>query len=189
MTYFDTGRMSDTLWPACKAALTSPRALFAEMPATAGYSHSIVLLTIITVIGTLLGFLFNFGGFMLLFLLPFIWLFSLLSIWTWAAYLGWAVRTFTDQQLDTVNAFQLATYASMPLLFGFLPLFGLIANLWSLYLTWVALVARVQVKDGVALMIIIVPILILILSLAVLVILLFTLMPQMQDHMQQMMQF
>lgn len=177
MTYFDSGRMSTTLWPACKAALTAPRALFAAMPPTAGYGQSIVLLIIIVSIGALLSA--PFSGLLILLLLPFAWLFTLLSVWLWAAYLAWAVHTFTDQQLDTVNAFQLSVYASVPLLFGFLPLLGVIAALWNLYLTWVALVARVGVKDGNALMIVILPIPVLLLSIALLVVLLILLMPDM----------
>jgi hypothetical protein len=174
--------------PALKTVLSRPRAFFSAMPATGNYSANIVLLTLITLIGTLLGA--PFSGFMILFILPFIWLFMLLSMWAWAAYLAWAVRTFTDRQLDTVNAFQLATYASVPMLFSFVPLLGFIASIWNLYLNWLALVARVEVKEGTAIMIILVPLLVLVLSFVALIVLLFALMPDlMQTEMNRTMQF
>lgn len=188
MTYFNSAHIGDTLLPAFRDTLFSPRSIMADMPATAQYSSSIMLLSLITVIGMLLNA--PFSGFLSLFALPFVWLFMLLSVWIWAAYLAWSVRTFTDRQLDTVNAFQLATYASVPMLFGFIPLLGFITALWNLYLNWLALVVRVEVKEGVALMIVLVPILILLLSLAVLIALLFTLMPDMmQTEMDRTMQF
>jgi len=180
MIYFNTNRMTETLIPACKSVLLQPRALFEQMPKTGLYMNGFGLLSLIVLASSLVSV--PFIGFAMIFMLPFFWGVMLLSYWIWAGYLGWAVTTFGDQQLSTPHAFQLAGYAAVPLIVGFVPFIGLIASIWSLYLSWLGLVANVKVKPAAAAIIIAIPVLLTLVLLVLLADVLVALLPQLGSY-------
>jgi len=105
-------------------------------------------------------------------ILPATLILGLISTWLWAWYLGWASRTFCKVELETPAAFQICTYSAAPLLLSWVPVFGMIAYVWNLYLNWQGLVSHAKVGGGAALMFILVAFVIFGLSLLVLVLLL-----------------
>lgn len=180
MTYFDVNRLTETLIPACKSVLTDPRNTFEQMPRTGFYKNGFALLSLITLAASIISV--PFIGFVMIFMLPFVWGMIMFSVWIWASYLSWAVRTFGKQKLNTINAFQLSAYASVPMVAGFIPFAGLLAGLWNLYLTWVALVANAKVQKGTALVIILIPVVLLGISFGALVDLVLQLVPQLRNY-------
>ncbi|HXH72606.1 MAG TPA: YIP1 family protein [Mariprofundaceae bacterium] len=176
MIYFNINRMTETLIPACKAVIMEPRATFEQMPKTGFYRDGFGLLSLIILAAAAISV--PFIGFVLIFLLPFIWGTLLICYRLWASYLSWAVRTFGQQKLNPINAFQLSAYAAVPMVLGFVPVLGIVASLWNLYLLWLALVANVKVKESTALVIIAVPTLVLTVSLVLFADLLLKLLPQ-----------
>lgn len=180
MIYFHFNRPVETLIPAIKGVLMSPKAFFAEMPGTVLFGNSIFLFSLVIIAGSLLSF--PFDGASTLFLLPVTWGVILLANWAWAAYLGWAVRTFGKQRLNTPSAFQICTYASIPMLLGFIPYTALLVDLWVLYLTFTGLVAFTGINVRTAVMIMLVPLAILMVSMSALLVLLVDLVPQLHQY-------
>lgn len=173
--YFDSNRPVETFLSSVKLVLTSPRSFLEQMPPAYYYRDGIFLLTLIVMGASILST--PFYNVLFLFMLPMTWGLILISLRLWAGYLSWAVGTFAKQKLSSKRAFQLSAYASVPLLFSFVPVLALIATLWNLYLMWLGLVAHCKVSGFSALMIIVVPLLVLIASTVVLVILLMATMP------------
>jgi len=180
MIYFNINRMTETLVPACKAVLLQPRALFEQLPRTSLYMNGFGLLSLIVLASSLVSV--PFIGFAMIFMLPFFWGFMLFSYWIWAGYLSWAVSTFGGQKLSTAHAFQLASYAAVPMVAGFVPFVGLVATVWSLYLSWLALVVNVKVKPAAATVIIAIPVLLVLVLLVLLADALVALLPQLGSY-------
>ena len=105
MIYFDYNRLGETLLPAIKGVLLSPKKFFSGMPAAGFYSNSMFFLSFIAIVGSLLAA--PFDGAAVLFLVPVTWGVVLLITWLLAAYLSWAATTFAKHRLTTVNAFQI----------------------------------------------------------------------------------
>jgi len=176
--YFDSNRISGTLGASAKSVLIAPQAFFSDMPSTDGYRNSLVFLTIVFVVLSL-GISMMTSLVLLPAILPVALLFGFIATWMWAWYLGWACRVFCKAELSTQNAFQLCAYSSIPLVFGLLPVAGVIASLWNLYLNWQGLVSYARIGGGSAMLIIVLPLIVLGISMAVLVVLLGILMVQM----------
>ena len=158
MQYFDKNRPMQTFLLSVRDILTSPKAFFAELPPAAFYATSIFILTGIVFIASFAGI--PFRGFSLLFMVPVSWGLSLIALKFWSAYLSWAVKAMAHGKLTTANAFHISSYAFVPLVLAYIPVVGLIACVWSIYLLWVALVSRCHVKPGLAAIIIVIPALI-----------------------------
>lgn len=155
MNYFDKNKPMQSLIPALKDIFSSPAAFFAELPSEAFYSNPLFFASIVIFFATFAGV--PFYSLALLFMVPVIWSLSLISLWLWATYMGWAVRVFAKGKLTTTNAFQISAYAAAPLALSTIPYIGAIAGLWNLYLLWVALVNRCRVSATTAIVIIAIP--------------------------------
>ncbi|MDX8411827.1 MAG: YIP1 family protein [Mariprofundaceae bacterium] len=176
--YFDSNRIGDTLAMTIKHVITAPRDFFADLPPSDAYRDSLLFLTIVLVV-LALGFSLMSGLMLLPLIVPFTLVFGLITTWLWAWYLSWACRVFCKLQLSTANAFQICAYGAVPMMFSWLPIFGVLASLWNLYLNWQGLVSHAKVGGGSALLIIFLPLVILGLSMAVLLVLVFQLMADM----------
>jgi len=170
-TYFSSERVGETLVAATKGILASPAGFFEAMPKATNYRHSLALLCIYLAVPALILSLFS-GVVTIIVILPATLILGLISTWLWAWYLGWASRTFCKVELETPAAFQICTYSAAPLLLSWVPVFGMIAYVWNLYLNWQGLVSHAKVGGGAALMFILVAFVIFGLSLLVLVLLL-----------------
>ncbi len=155
MQYFDKNKPMQSFIPAVRDVLFSPKRFFADMPPAAFYSNSIFFLSILVFISSFIGVPFH--DMALLFLLPVTWGIMLIGTKFWASYLSWAVRFFAKTKITSANAFQLSAYAAAPLLLTTIPVVGLLAGIWNLYLVWVALIARCKVAAGMAALIIAIP--------------------------------
>jgi len=158
MQYFDKNHPMQTFLLSVRGVLTSPKAFFAELPPAAFYATSIFILTAVIFIASFVGL--PFRGFSLLFMVPVSWGLSLIALKFWSSYLSWAVKAMAQGKLSSANAFHLSAYAFIPMVLAYIPVAGLIACVWSLYLLWVALVSRCHVKPGLAAVIIVIPALI-----------------------------
>jgi len=158
MQYFDKDRPMQTFLLSVRDVLSSPKAFFAELPPAAFYATSIFIITGVVFIASFAGVPFH--GFSLLFMVPVSWGLSLVALKFWSAYLSWAVKAVAQAKLTTANAFHISAYAFVPLVLAYIPVVGLIACAWSIYLLWVGLVSRCHVKPGLAAIIIIIPALI-----------------------------
>jgi len=176
MNYFDKNKPMQSLLPALRDIVTSPKAFFSELPGAAFHSNSLFFASIIIFAATFIGVAsYNLG---MLFMIPVIWGLSLISLWLWSAYMSWAVKNLAKGKLTTANAFQISAYAATPMALATIPYIGAIAGLWNLYLLWVALVNRCKISSGMALTIIAVPTLMLAASFIALSGLLVQLFPQ-----------
>ncbi|MFQ5345237.1 MAG: YIP1 family protein [Mariprofundus sp.] len=176
MQYFEKNRPLETIVPALRNVAISPKAFFAELPPAAFYSNAIFFVSILVFVASFIGV--PFYSMTMLFLLPVSWGLTLIGLKFWAAYLSWAVRFFAKTKLSAANAFQISAYASAPLIFSAVPVIGSLAGFWNLYLLWVALTQRCQVKAGMAALIIAIPAVVFVTSLGVLVALLVQMFPQ-----------
>jgi len=167
--YFNSEQWFDSYVAAVRDIVTKPDAFFRELPKATAYGNSLFFFTVTLAVPLLIYVLFSFGFALLI--APFIWLVAVAATWLWAWYLGWAVRTFARQQLDTVNAFQICAYANVPMLLAWLPVVGMLATIWSIALTWFGLTRTCQVSSGSALAILLVPLLLISISGGVLAIL------------------
>lgn len=167
MQYFEFNRPMQTFVPALRSILTAPGAFFTDAPTTAAYSGSFFFLSIVIFLASFIGV--PFRDMTLLFLLPVTWGLTAISVRLWAAYLCWAAKRFADVSISSSNAFMIASYASAPLLFSFLPFIGSLAGIWNLYLLWIALTQRYSIKSGTAITILAIPTIVVVISAAVLV--------------------
>ena len=172
--YFSSDRVGETLVTATRDVLVSPVRFFEAMPETADYRNSLVLLCIYLAIPAVVLSLFA-GIITVVIILPATLVFGIFTTWVWAGYLAWASRVFGKVDLHTAGAFQICAYSSAPLLLSWLPVFGVVAYIWSLYLNWQGLVSHARVGGGAALMFILGAFVVFGLSLFVLVLLLFKL--------------
>ena len=148
-TYFSSERVGETLVAATKGILGSPAGFFEAMPRVTDYKNSLMLLSVYLVVPALALSLFS-GVVTIIFILPVTLIFGILNTWLWAWYLGWASRTFCKVDLGTADAFQICAYGAAPLLLSWVPVFGMIAYVWSLYLNWQGLVSHARVGGGAA---------------------------------------
>jgi len=155
ITYFEANRPAQTLISAIRALFVQPRAFFADMPVAIFYRNSVFFVSIIVFALSFLAI--PFYGMMLLFLVPVTWGVVLIALRFLAVFLRWGVSTFAKKRLSTVNAYQLAAYAFLPMLFSACSWFGVVALLWSFYLLWLGLTANCRIKAGTALSIVAVP--------------------------------
>ncbi|MDQ6988208.1 MAG: YIP1 family protein [Mariprofundaceae bacterium] len=155
ITYFEANRPAQTLISTVRSLFVQPRAFFADMPVAIFYRNSVFFVSIVVFVLSFLAI--PFYGMMLLFLMPAIWGVVLIALRFLAAYLRWGVSIFAKKRLSTVNAYQLAAYAFLPMLFSACSWFGLAALLWSFYLLWLGLIANCRIKAGTALTIVAVP--------------------------------
>jgi len=169
--YFSSTHVGETLAAATRSILASPVRHFDAMPMAGDYRNSLVLLTVYLAVPALILSIFS-GIITIIFILPATLIFGILSTWLWAWYLGWAARTFSKAGLETPAAFQICAYSAAPLLLSWVPVFGIIAYAWNLYLNWQGLVSHARVSGGAALMIILAAFVVFGLSLLVLVLLL-----------------
>lgn len=158
-TYFSGNQPMQSLAPAVKALLSSPRSFFEHMPRAAYRWDAIFFVSIVVFIASFLSV--PFFSMTFLFMLPVTWGLSLIALWLWSKYLSWAVRSFAKQKLSSTNAFQFSAYATFPMALSSIPYLGLITSLWSLYLLWLALVARCKVSGGASAAILLLPIVLL----------------------------
>ena len=172
--YFSSNRIGETLVPATKDVLVSPALFFGAMPRAGDYMNSLVLLSVYLVIPALILSLFS-GIVTIIFILPATLVLGIATTWMWAWYLGWASRVFCKVDLSTAAAFQICAYSSAPLLLSWVPVFGVVAYVWSLYLNWQGLVSHARVGGGAALMFILAAFVLFALSLLLLLVLLFKL--------------
>jgi len=179
MNYFEINKPLQTFIPAVRSILTTPQAFFEELPPAAFYSNAIFFVSIPIFIASFISVPFH--SMTLLFLFPATWGLTLIGLLFWSKYMSWAVKTLAKSRLTTPNAFQISTYAAVPLVLLSIPYVGLIAWLWNLYLLWVALVNRCKVKAGMAALIIAVPALIFATSAAVFLRLIVQMFPQLSQ--------
>ena len=176
VTYFESNRPVETLLPTIKALVKSPRVFFANVPLAYYHRDGMFFASIVIFAMTFISM--PFYGVLFLFLFPITWGVALVSLRLWAAYLAWSVRVFGKKKLSSKQAFQLSAYTTLPMVFALVPVLGLIASLWNLYLLWIALSAYCKLSSGTAFAVIFVPVIVLLLSSAVLVALLVTSVPQ-----------
>lgn len=176
--YFDSDRIGDTLVSSVKYIITAPQGFFADMPPADAYRNSLTFLTIVLVV-LAIGLSLMSGLVLLPVIFPVAIVLGLITTWMWAWYLGWACRVFCKTQLSTINAFQICAYGSVPLVFSWLPIIGMLSSLWNLYLNWQGLVSHARVGGGSALLIILGPLIVMGISMAILAVLAFKLMTDM----------
>lgn len=176
MNYFDKNSPLQSLIPALRDLLTSPKAFFAELPGAAFHSNALFFASAPIFFATFISV--PFYGFLLWFLLPVSWGLSLIGLWMWSRYMAWAVRTVAKGKLGNANSFQISAYAFAPMALASIPYIGIIGVLWNLYLLWTALVNRCKLSSGMALLIIGVPTIVVIASLVALSGMLIQLFPQ-----------
>jgi len=169
--YFSADNIGDTLLEAFKGVMGAPNDYFTAMPEAHDYRDSFMLLCIFLAIPALIASV-GTGVISIIFILPISLLFGLLGTWLWAGYLGWAARRFCASGLSTTGAFQICAYSSAPLVFSWIPVIGLLAWLWNLYLNWQGLVSHARLGAGAALLIILGAFFIMALSLLLLILLL-----------------
>ncbi len=155
MQYFESNRPMQTLIPALRNIIISPKPFFSGLPPAAFYSNSIFFISILVFGASFIGV--PFRDMSLLFLLPVSWGLTLIGIKFWASYLSWALRFFAKVKLTTANAFQLSAYAGAPMLLTAIPGVGILAYVWNLYLLWIALTHRCKIRSGMAVLIIAIP--------------------------------
>ncbi len=170
--YFSSQRIGPTLMPAFLGIMTSPSLYFEKMPVARRYKDSLTLLVIYLLVPALVTCIYT-GLLAALVILPVLLAFGIAGTWLWAWYLAWASRVFCKRTLSTVDAFQICAYGAAPLVFSWVPLLGVLAYLWNLYLNWQGLISHARVGGGAALLIILASFAILGGSLLVLIALLF----------------
>ena len=170
--YFSSKRIGETLFPSFKGVLATPNEYFVGMPDSDEYRDSMWLLSIYLAIPALMTGLAT-GVLSILIILPLSLVLGLPATWMWAAYLSWAARRFCDSQLTTADAFRICAYSSAPLVFSWIPILGLVAWLWNLYLNWQGLISHAKLGAGASLLIIFAAFFIMALSFAILIALLF----------------
>jgi len=180
MQYFDKNRPMQTLLLSMRGVLTSPNKFFSELPPAAFYANSIFLATIVIFAASFIGVLFH--SFTMLFMVPVSWGLGLIGLKFWSSYVSWATRSFGKGKLSKANAFNISTYASVPLMLSAVPILGIISCLWSLYLMWVALVSRCHVKSSKAAIIIATPAIIFAISATGFVAFIFQLFPKLGQY-------
>ncbi|MDQ6988101.1 MAG: YIP1 family protein [Mariprofundaceae bacterium] len=161
ITYFEANRPAQTLISTLRTLVAQPRAFFAAMPVALFYRNSVFFVSIIVFALSFLAI--PFYGMTMLFMFPATWGLLLIGLRFLSAYLRWGVKTFAKTRLSSMNAFQLAGYAFLPMLFSTLSWFGVVALLWSIYLLWLGLVAHCRISAGAALTVVAVPVSMLIL--------------------------
>ncbi len=166
--YFRSDRLFDSFIAAARDVALAPGEFFAGLPKAEAYGPAIAYLTL-TMAPAFIVWALATLGFALMFE-PFIWLFTLISTWLWAWYLGWAVRVFTKRDLDTVNAFQILAYANTPFIIAWIPWLNMIAGVWVFVLQWIGLTRTAGVSSGAALLILLVPLILLAASLGALIV-------------------
>ena len=155
--YFQRDNPVRTLIPAVKALITRPREFFAGMPFTGFYINSLFFASIIIFGLTVLSVPdYSLG---MLFMMPLLWGAILIGMWIMAVYISWATKIFAGTRLTQANAFQLSSYAMLPMLFVGLYWFGIAAFLGSVYLFWLGLVAHCRISAGRAVVVLILPVL------------------------------
>jgi len=159
---------------AIKGVLLTPKLYFKQLPAASGYRDNLIMLGIFLFVPSLI--MVRPAGSMAVLLYPFALGLMLASTWLWARYLTWAVRIFSKEKLDPVDAFQICACSSAPMIFAWTPVLNVIMTLWNFYLTWRGLVSFARIRGGVALLILFVPLVIFAASLLILFGLLFYLM-------------
>jgi len=157
ITYFQSNNPGHTLIPVVKALITRPREFFAGMPVTGFYGNSLFFASII-IAGLSLLSVPDYSLGMLL-MMPLLWGAILIGMWILAGYISWAMKAFTGTRLTQANAFQLSSYAMLPMLFVGLFWFGIAAFLGSVYLFWLGLVAHCRISAGRAAAVLIIPVL------------------------------
>jgi len=182
--YFQTEQWLDSYIGTARDIITKPAEFFDTLPKAEGYGPSLMFFTITLAIPLLVYALMSLG--MALLAAPVVWLLSVVMTWIWAWYLGWAVRTFVKQPLDTVNAFQICAYANVPMLLSWVPLVGIVVTIWTIVLEWMALTRSCNASSGAALAILLIPLLIVGISGAILAVLIGIYMSQQGMHSQMM---
>jgi len=176
MNYFESNKPFQTFIPAMRSVLTRPKEFFEQLKPTPFFSNALFLASIIIFMSSFIGVIFH--DLSLLFLLPVTWGLSLIGIYFWSAYMSWAVKSLAKGKLTKAHAFQISAYAAAPLILSLVPMIGIIASLWNLYLLWLALIHRCKVKSGMAALIIAIPAVIFAASIAALLTLAFQIFPQ-----------
>ncbi|MDQ6981520.1 MAG: YIP1 family protein [Mariprofundus sp.] len=176
MIYFESSKPFQTFIPAIRSVLTSPTGFFTELKPTPFFSNAIFFISVVIFMASFIGTIFH--SLSLLFLLPVTWGLSLIGMFFWAAYMSWAVKTLGKGKLTKPHAFQISAYAAAPLILSAIPVVGIIASLWNLYLLWLALIHRCKVKAGMAALIVAIPAVIFAASIAALLTLAFQVFPQ-----------
>jgi len=139
-----------------RALLFRPGAFFAALVPATHYAESMGFLFITVAISTLIIALHTLG--MALFVAPLVWLLVFVGNWLWAVYLSVMARLLGKRPLSRTHAFQLLSYANMPLLLAWVPLVHAVIGVWTLALLWLGL-TRSAGLDGVrALFIVIIPV-------------------------------
>lgn len=168
--YFSSDQWVDSYIGAVRDLVARPGKFFGGLPQATAYGPSLMFLTVTLAVPLLIYALLSFG--IALLIAPFLWLLIVVSNWLWAWYLGWAVRSFTQQQLSTVQAFQICAYANAPMLLSWLPVIGVLITVWSVVLQWFGLTRSCNVGSGAAMAILLLPLLVLSISLGILIVLL-----------------
>lgn len=132
-----------------------PGAFFATHPVANHYAESLGFLLITASIPMLIYAVHTLGA--ALFVTPLVWLFVCAGNWLWAVYLRWMARLLCKKTLTTAHAFQICSYANMPLLASWIPHVNTVTGIWTLALMWLGL-TRGAGLDGVrALIILVIP--------------------------------
>jgi len=174
--YFESNRPMETFLPVIKALIKTPKAFFEQMSPAYFFRDGIFFVSIIIFLATFVSM--PFSNVLFLFLLPVTWGLLLVSLRFWSVYMAWAVRVFAKQKLSTRQAFQISTYAAFPMVFVAVPVLGVLASIWNLYLMWVGLVSYCKISGKNAAMIIMIPVIILLVSTVFLITLLIAVFPQ-----------
>ncbi|RMH62765.1 MAG: hypothetical protein D6678_00470 [Zetaproteobacteria bacterium] len=155
MTFFDSSRPLQTLFPAMMSMVRNPGAFFEALPFHPYYRHGVFLASFAVLLFSFLAVPFH--GVLTLFIFPISWAAVLLFVWLWSRYLSWAMRTIPRLPMPRLLAFNITSYCVIPLALLAIPYVGWIGLLASVYLQWQALVHRGKVNSATALMMSIVP--------------------------------
>jgi len=176
MNYFESDNPFQTFIPAMRSVLSSPKVFFEQLKPAPFFSNALFFVSVIIFMSSFIGVIFH--GFSMLFLLPVTWGLSLIGLFFWSTYMSWAVKTLSKGKLTKAHAFQISAYAASPLILSTIPVVGVIASLWNLYLLWLALIHRCKVKAGMAALIIAIPAVLFAASIFALLTLAFQMFPQ-----------
>ena len=159
--YFRSDAIASTLFASIASITLKPKAFFEELDQTDSYRNSTFFLLLLLAVPAFIDS-YQIDSEHLAIMFPIMEGIGLLLAWLWAGYLYWCIRLFTDHELDHASAFQLAAYASIPLLLDVSPILLVPAFLWQLYLIRHGLILYAGIDRSSANMMMIVPVVLLI---------------------------
>lgn len=154
MVYINDDKLMETFLPAVLGVLREPKRFFREMSGSC-YTGSILLVLAVTMVSVVTSLPFYGPGMMFLF--PVVWLFTMVALKLSSLYLSWAVKKYSSLRLPRRHPFTIVAYASIPLMFVYIPIVGWFASMWSLYLIYVGATEHGGLSFSKTLLIVILP--------------------------------